>query len=159
MTGPAGVGKTRLALRAAAKAAPGFADGACLAELAAIADPGLLVPSVAGALGVAGPLRGSPLDAVLAHLADRNLLLILDTCEHLIDACAMFAEAVIARAPGSPCSRRAGSRSTSAARTPARSHRCPSPGRSDAGTPAGTAVELFIQRASAAVPGYAVHPR
>jgi predicted ATPase/DNA-binding CsgD family transcriptional regulator len=158
VTGPAGVGKTRLALRAAAKAAPGFADGACLAELAAIADPGLLVPSVAGALGVAGPLRGSVLDAVLAHLADRNLLLILDTCEHLVDACAMFAEAVIARAP------RVTMLATS--REPldvSGENACPVaplpiPRRSDAGLPAGSAVELFIQRASAAVPGYAFTP-
>ena len=144
VTGPAGVGKTRLALRAAAKAVPGFADGACLAELATIADPGLLVPSVAGALGVAGPLRGSPLDAVLAHLADRQLLLILDTCEHLVDACAMFAEAVIARAP------RVTMLATS--REPldiSGENACPVAPlpvprlRSDQGRPAGTAVELF----------------
>jgi predicted ATPase/DNA-binding CsgD family transcriptional regulator len=158
VTGPAGVGKTRLALRAAAKAVPGFADGACLAELATIADPGLLVPSVAGALGVAGPLRGSPLDAVLAHLADRNLLLILDTCEHLVDACAMFAEAVIARAP------RVTMLATS--REPldiSGENACPVaplpvPRRHDQGRPAGTAVELFVQRASAAVPGYTFTP-
>ena len=48
VTGPGGVGKTRLALRAAAKAAPGFADGTCLAELATVTEPGLLVPVVAG---------------------------------------------------------------------------------------------------------------
>src|ERR1700722_16086371 len=99
VTGPGGVGKTRLALRAAAKAAPGFADGACPAELATAAEPGQLVPAVAGVLGVGRPARGSQLDAVLAHLAGRQLLLILDTCEHLIDACAMFAAAVIARGP------------------------------------------------------------
>ena len=158
VTGPAGVGKTRLALRAAARAAPGFTDGACLAELAAVAEPGLLVPSVAGVLGVGGPLRGSPLDAVLAHLADRHLLLILDTCEHLVDACAMFAEAVIARAP------RVTMLATS--REPldvSGENACPVaplpiPRRPDAGTPAGTAVELFIQRASAAVPGHVFTP-
>ncbi len=158
VTGPGGVGKTRLALRAAAKAAPGFADGACLAELATITEPGLLVPSIAGVLGVGGSFRGAPLDAVLAHLADRHLLLILDTCEHLVDACAMFAEAVIARAP------RVTMLATS--REPldvSGENACPVaplpiPRRCDAGTPAGTAVELFIQRASAAVPGYAFTP-
>jgi non-specific serine/threonine protein kinase len=158
VTGPGGVGKTRLALRAAAKAAPGFTDGACLAELATVAEPGLLVPSVASALGVSGPLRGSPLNAVLAHLADRHLLLILDTCEHLVDACAMFAEAVIARAP------RVTMLATS--REPldvSGENACPVaplpvPRRPDAGTPAGTAVELFIQRASAAVPGHVFTP-
>jgi predicted ATPase/DNA-binding CsgD family transcriptional regulator len=158
VTGPGGVGKTRLALRAAAKAAPGFTDGACLVELAAAREPGQLVPAVAGALGVAVPDRGSPRDAVLGHLADRQLLLILDTCEHLIDACAMFAEAVIARAP------RVTMLATS--REPldvSGENACPVaplpvPRRCDAGTPAGTAVELFIQRASAAVPGYAFTP-
>jgi predicted ATPase/DNA-binding CsgD family transcriptional regulator/tetratricopeptide (TPR) repeat protein len=158
VTGPGGVGKTRLALRAAAKAAPGFADGACLAELAAVAEPGQLVPAVAGVLGVARTARGSLLDAVLAHLADRELLLILDTCEHLIDACAMFAEAVVARA----------SRVTMLAtsREPldvSGENACPVaplpvPRRHDAGTQAGTAVDLFMQRASAAVPGYAFTP-
>ena len=96
---------------------------------------------------------------MLAHLADRQLLLILDTCEHLIDACAMFAEAVIARAP------RVTMLATS--REPldvSGENACPVaplpvPGdASDAGTPAGTAVELFIQRAAAAVPGYAFTP-
>jgi predicted ATPase/DNA-binding CsgD family transcriptional regulator len=158
VTGPGGVGKTRLALRAAAEAAPGFADGTCLAELATVTEPGLLVPVVAGLLGVGAPPRGSLLDAVLAHLAGRQLLLILDTCEHLIDACAMFAEAVIARA------QRVTMLATS--REPldvSGENACPVaplhvPRRGDAGTPAGTAVELFIQRASAAVPGYAFTP-
>src|ERR1700733_2259103 len=158
VTGPAGVGKTRLALRAAARAAPGFADGACLAELAAVAEPGLLVPAVADALGVGTPAGGSLHDAVLAHLADRQLLLILDTCEHLIDACALFTEAVIAQAP------RVTMLATS--REPldvSGENACPVaplpvPRRHGAGTPAGTAVELFIQRASAAVPGYAFTP-
>src|SRR3984885_9767356 len=158
VTGPAGVGKTRLALRAAARAAPGFADGACLAELAAVAEPGLLVPAVAGALGVGTPAGGSLHDAVLAHLADRQLLLILDTCEHLIDACAMFAEAVIARAPQVTM--------LATSREPldvSGENACPVaplpvPRRYDAGSAAGTAVELFIQRASAAVPGYAFTP-
>jgi len=71
VTGQGGVGKTRLALRAAAKAAPDFADGTCLAELAAVTEPGLLVPVVAGVLGIGGPPGGALVDAVLAHLADR----------------------------------------------------------------------------------------
>jgi predicted ATPase len=99
VTGPGGVGKTRLALRAAAAAAPAFADGVCLVELSGLDEPGLLVPTVARALGLPEQAHGSDLDAVLAHLRGHHLLLILDTCEHLIDACAMFAETVIARAP------------------------------------------------------------
>ena len=98
VTGPGGVGKSRLALRAAAAAAPGFADGVCLVELSALREPGLLAHTVAAALGLPEQSQGAHLDAVLADLSDRHLLLILDTCEHLIDACAMFAEAVVARA-------------------------------------------------------------
>jgi predicted ATPase/DNA-binding CsgD family transcriptional regulator len=158
VTGAAGVGKTRLALRAAATAAPWFADGACLAELAAVAEPGQLVPAVAGVLGVGRPADGSLLEAVLAHLADRKLLLILDTCEHLIDASAMFAEAVIARAPGVTMLATSREPLDVSGESACPVAPLPVPREGDAGTTAGTAVELFVQRASAAVPGYALTP-
>lgn len=157
VTGPGGVGKSRLALRAAATAAPGFADGVCLVELSALHEPGLLVNTVADALGVSEQSHGSYLNAVLAHLRDRHLLLILDDCEHLIDACAVFAEAVVASAP------RVTMLATS--REPfdvIGENACPVaplpiPSRGDAATE-GTAVDLFIQRASAAVPDFTVTP-
>jgi predicted ATPase/DNA-binding CsgD family transcriptional regulator len=179
VTGPGGVGKTRLALRAATTAAPGFADGVCLVELSALHEPGLLVHTVADALGLPEQSHGSHLDAVLAHLRERHLLLILDTCEHLIDACAMFAEAVIVRAP------RVTMLATS--REPLDvigENACPvaplpipaqpdgtgsaegtGPGFTGAGFTGagftgagGSAVDLFVQRASAAVPGFTVTP-
>jgi predicted ATPase/DNA-binding CsgD family transcriptional regulator len=158
VTGPGGVGKSRLALRAAATAAPGFADGVCLVELSALHEPGLLVHTVASALGIPEQVHGSRLDAVLAHLRDRSLLLILDTCEHLIDACAMLAEAVIARAP------RVTLLATS--REPldvGGENACPvaplpiPPQRGGEAT-AGSAVDLLMQRASAAVPGFTLSP-
>ena len=156
VTGPGGIGKTRLALRAAAAAAAGFADGVCLVELSTLREPGLLVDAVAEALGLPGQPHGSRLEALLAHLSDRHLLLILDTCEHLIDACAMFAEAVVARAP------RVTLLATS--REPldvSGENACPVaplpvPGPADGDAVAGTAVELFLQRAAAAVPGFTV---
>ena len=158
VTGPGGVGKSRLALRAAATAAPGFTDGVCLVELSGLREPGLLAHMVASALGLPEKAHGSYLDAVLAHLRDRHLLLILDTCEHLVDACALFAEAVIARAP------RVTMLATS--REPfdvIGENACPVaplpiPPQRDGGTAAGSAVDLFIQRASAAVPGFTVTP-
>ena len=158
VTGPGGVGKTRLALRAAATAAPGFADGVCLVELSALHEPGLLVHTVADALGLPGQSHRSHLDAVLAHLRERHLLLILDTCEHLIDACAMFAEAVIVRAP------RVTMLATS--REPLDvigENACPVaplpiPAQRDGAGTGGSAVDLFLQRASAAVPGFTVTP-
>src|ERR1700722_689887 len=100
VTGPGGVGKSRLALRAAAQAAPHFTDGVRVAELATLREPELLPQVVANALGLSATARLAPLDAVLGHLRERRLLLVLDTCEHIIDACAILAEALIAPAPG-----------------------------------------------------------
>jgi predicted ATPase/DNA-binding CsgD family transcriptional regulator len=185
VTGPGGVGKTRLALRAAARAAARFADGICLAYLSGLSgpgpgdpdpgDPGLVAPTVAAALGL--PERpGQPaLDAVLAHLRERQLLLILDTCEHLVDACAMFAEAVIAGAPRLTMlttSREpldvSGENACPLGPLPVPSAQSvetavaddPGGGYSGAGYAGpdlrGTAVELFSQRAAAAVPGFTV---
>jgi predicted ATPase/DNA-binding CsgD family transcriptional regulator len=197
VTGPGGVGKTRVALRAAAKAAPEFADGTCLVELSAVRDPGLLVNTVARALGLPEPGHGAGPGVLLTHLADRQVLLILDTCEHLVDGCAMLAEAIIARAP------RVTLLATS--REPldvSGENACPVPplpvpdlgglhtryplatypavgaevsaqlaseqsAEHDGQEPLaairpadyrGTAVDLFIQRASAAVPGFALSP-
>ena len=98
VTGPGGVGKTRVSLRAAAQAAAGYADGVCFAELSGLRDAELLPHTVAAALGL--PQSDSQLDAVLDFLHDRQLLLILDTCEHLLDTCAMLADAVLREAPG-----------------------------------------------------------
>jgi predicted ATPase/DNA-binding XRE family transcriptional regulator len=83
LTGPAGVGKTRLALEAARELAGRFQDGLALVSLAPLHDPGLVVPTIAHVLGVreSGP---SPLaDALHRYLRSRNLVLILDNFEHL----------------------------------------------------------------------------
>jgi len=92
VTGPGGVGKTRIALRVAAQLAGQFADGVCLAVLSALHDPELLPNTVAGSLGMQDQDARPPLDAIAGYLRDRELLLILDTCEHLIDACAVLAD-------------------------------------------------------------------
>jgi non-specific serine/threonine protein kinase len=164
VTGPAGAGKSRLALHAAAQAAPGFADGACLVELSGLRDPELLVPAVAAALGLPGPASADPF-ALLTALRDRQLLLILDTCEHLVDACAMFAEAVIARAPRVTLlatSREpldvSGENSCPVGPLPVPGPGLPGGQPARAGDYRGTAVDLFVQRASAAVPGFTLAP-
>ena len=87
VVGPAGVGKTRLSLRAAA-AAGQFTDGVWLADLAGVSDPDLLVPTVAAVLGLPREDDAAQGAALLGYLRDKRLLLILDTCEHLVDACA-----------------------------------------------------------------------
>ena len=88
VTGPGGVGKTRLAGEVARRVAGRFADGVWLAELALVADPALVAPVVAAALGVREQ-PGIPAAQVLARvLARRQLLLVLDNCEHVIGAAA-----------------------------------------------------------------------
>jgi predicted ATPase/DNA-binding CsgD family transcriptional regulator len=99
LVGPGGVGKTRIVLRAADAAAHRYADGLSLVELSALRDPELLPHTIARRLGLAEQALASQRDALLAHLSDRRLLLILDTCEHLIDAVAELVEAILTAAP------------------------------------------------------------
>jgi predicted ATPase/DNA-binding CsgD family transcriptional regulator len=86
LTGPGGCGKTRLALRAAALAADGFEDGARLVELASLTDAMLVPAFVAEALGVPERDATGPLAGVARALADRELLIVLDNCEHVLAA-------------------------------------------------------------------------
>jgi len=93
VTGAGGIGKTTLALTRELR--PHFADGVWLAEFSALADPGLVPATVAAAVGL--ELGGGELSAqrVAQALADRRLLLVLDTCEHVIAAAASMAEAML----------------------------------------------------------------
>jgi predicted ATPase/DNA-binding CsgD family transcriptional regulator len=77
-----------------------FPDGAFLVQLSSLQDPDLLVSTVAAALGLPEQTAPARVEALLSHLRDKRLLLILDTCEHLIDACAMFADALLRGADG-----------------------------------------------------------
>ena len=99
LTGPPGIGKTRLALAVAASLVEAFPGGAWLVELAALADAALVPQAVAAALGVPEE-PGRPLPATLAGaLRPRRLLLVLDNCEHLVEACARLAETLLAACP------------------------------------------------------------
>ena len=153
VTGPGGVGKTRLALRAAADVtAPG---GSCLIELSGLTDPQLLSDTIALGLGVARADTACGLESLLKDLRNRKLLLILDTCEHLAGACAALAAAVL--------------HETNEVRILATSRQplhvtgeevlrlgpLPVPGGDTAPTGnSGDAVDLFTQRAAAAVSGF-----
>ena len=95
LTGVGGVGKTRLALAVAATVAPGFSDGCWLVELAPIAEGSEGVNAVAGAIGA--PVTG--LDNLVTYLADRQMLLVVDNCEHLLGDTADLVDAVLADAP------------------------------------------------------------
>jgi predicted ATPase/DNA-binding CsgD family transcriptional regulator len=149
--GPAGVGKTRLSMRAAALAADQFPDGVWLADLAAINDPGQLVTTVSAVLGL--PTmddNAEPGTALVRYLHDKRLLLILDTCEHLVDACAAFADAVLRDAPG--VTLLATSRQPLDAQGEHAFPVPPLPIEDDA-------ADLFAQRAAAVLPGFAVTPQ
>ncbi|MEU9987409.1 AAA family ATPase [Streptomyces sp. NPDC048045] len=102
LTGVGGVGRTRLALRVAGDAGRRFPDGVHVVELASLRDADLLAQSVGGALGLANPGRdgADATEAVAAHLRDRRALLVLDNCEHLVDACARLADTLLRAAPG-----------------------------------------------------------
>ena len=88
LTGPGGCGKTRLALRVATLAAGSFEDGARLVELASLTDPALVPASVAEALGVSERDAADPMAGVVRALAGRELLIVLDNCEHVLGAAA-----------------------------------------------------------------------
>lgn len=100
LIGSGGCGKTRLGLQVAAAALEQFPDGVWLVELAAIADAALVPHAVAAALGV-GEVRGRAIGQVLVdHLDDKRLLLVVDNCEHLLDACASLADTLLRQCPG-----------------------------------------------------------
>jgi predicted ATPase/DNA-binding CsgD family transcriptional regulator len=101
LTGVAGIGKTRLALRLAAEVARAFPDGVWLVDLGQVQDAGLVAHTVAATLGLREPPGNRPTTATLTeYLADRRLLLVLDNCEHLVDAVAQLADRLLRAAGG-----------------------------------------------------------
>ena len=99
LCGTGGIGKTRLALRLGGEVADGFRDGAWLVSLADATGPSFVTARIAGALGVREE-PGQPLDATLTDaLCSRRLLLILDNCEHLVADCARVCEWLLASCP------------------------------------------------------------
>jgi predicted ATPase/DNA-binding winged helix-turn-helix (wHTH) protein len=100
LTGPGGIGKTALALKVSRCLVPRFADGIWLVELASLSDANLVASAVATALGV--KLGGGPItaDSVARAIAGRQLLLILDNCEHVIDVATALAETVVSLCSG-----------------------------------------------------------
>ncbi|HSH82056.1 MAG TPA: hypothetical protein VLA19_26310, partial [Herpetosiphonaceae bacterium] len=99
LTGSGGTGKTRLSLEAAADLLDQFTEGVWLVELAPVLDPALVVQSVSTALGVREQPGRPLLDVLLDYLRYKQLLLILDNCEHLIDACARLAADLLRACP------------------------------------------------------------
>ena len=160
LVGPGGVGKTRLAVRAATDLRRSFTSGVVLADLTAVPDPARVVAEVARALDVRdGSDRWLPA-TVAEVVGDRQVLLVLDNCEHLRDACAVLVDTLLATCPGL--------RVLATSRVPLDVDGeavlavpplgLPSADRTPrAGTPS-EAVRLLTQRATAAVPGLVLTP-
>ncbi|WP_378270654.1 LuxR C-terminal-related transcriptional regulator [Amycolatopsis pigmentata] len=158
LTGLGGVGKTRLAVQAGTALQRTFADGVWFVDLAAVDDPQVLAQTICSSLGLRGQVTTSDMDALVDHLRSRNLLLVLDNCEHLVAACAALAEELLRACPG--LSILATSRETLGIRgenvlsvTPLP---VPDEDVASAGVSQNDAVRLFCDRASAVLPGFAL---
>jgi predicted ATPase len=99
LTGPGGIGKSALALEVARSVVGEFADGGWRVELASISDPDLVPSAVAGALSLRLGAKIISPEAVARAIAEKNLLLVLDNCEHVIDAAATLAETLTRLCP------------------------------------------------------------
>ena len=99
LVGPGGTGKTRLALAAARTAGPSFPAGVCWVALAQVNDPGAVGQTVAARLGVPDTPGQDAVEAVAEHVADHQVLLVLDNCEHLAEAVAAMVEYLLAACP------------------------------------------------------------
>ncbi len=99
LIGPGGTGKTRLALQLAADLLPSFSDGVWLAELAPLADPALILQTIASVLGLREQLGMSLSELVSDYLRAKNILLVVDNCEHLVEACAQLVDQLLHACP------------------------------------------------------------
>ena len=156
VTGPGGVGKTRLAGEVAARVAAWFADGAWLAELASVRDPARVAPVVAATLGVREQPGIPVAEALMQVLARRQLLVVLDNCEHVIGAAAELCAGLLAACDDLRILATSRERLRIAGEAVYRLGPLPVPGSGDAGDHVAGAVTLFADRAGAADAGFAL---
>jgi predicted ATPase/class 3 adenylate cyclase len=171
LVGVGGTGKTRLMIQVAMELIDRYRDGAWLVELAPISDPALVVGEVARTLGIQEQPGRPPPEAVVDFLRSKELLLLLDNCEHLIASAADLVQALLASCPDLTVlasSREAlGVSGETVFPVPSLSlpapidldadHRATDPGQVEAITRS-EAVRLFVDRASATLPGFALEP-
>ncbi|MEV0171317.1 LuxR C-terminal-related transcriptional regulator [Streptomyces sp. NPDC050803] len=161
LTGPGGVGKTRLAAHVARRVARTYPDGVWLVPLAALTDEAFVPHAVIDALGVHTEDLRPPLEVIVEHLRDRQALIVLDNCEHLPRSCALVAAAVLSATEGvrilATSRHRLGLAAERLYEVPPLS--APAPHELDAGAHASErfpALRLFADRAAAVVPGFTV---
>ncbi|HEX4159015.1 MAG TPA: winged helix-turn-helix domain-containing protein [Rhizomicrobium sp.] len=99
LTGPGGVGKTSLGLQASRQCADEFRDGAWLVELSALNDPKIAASQIAATLGLGLGKTHNPLQTLARLIRDKDMLLLLDNCEHLVEACGEICETLLSMAP------------------------------------------------------------
>jgi non-specific serine/threonine protein kinase len=145
LTGPGGVGKTRLALQVAAEVAPAFADGARFVDLAALRDPSLVLPTIAMALGVVDSGTRLLVGQLAAHLRRRHFLLVLDNFEQVVEAAPLVADLL------TQCSRLKVLATSRVVLRLSAEHDAPV-----MPMPTAEAVQLFVTRARAARAGFAL---
>jgi predicted ATPase/class 3 adenylate cyclase len=153
LTGIGGVGKTRLAVQAAAELIDRFPHGVWLVELAPVTDPTLIPWEIATALGVAEEAARPLMDVLIEHLADREALIVLDNCEHLIDQSAKISEQLLQAAPGL---RIVATSREGLAISGERLWRVPSLAMGSGAE--ADAIELFVERARMVKPDFAIDP-
>ena len=151
LTGVGGVGKTRLAVQVAAELVGEFGDGVWLVELAPIGDPAALPDAVASVLGITAQAGRSVTDGIAQALSGRRLLIVLDNCEHVLDAAADLVDAVLAGAS----TVKVIATSREGLRVGAE-QLWPVPSLDLEGGSTSAAVELFVERAGAVNPHFAV---
>ena len=159
LTGPGGSGKSRLALRAGAQEAGKYAGGVWLVELAPISVPDLVVPAVALALSAREEAGATLLDNIAARLRDTETLLIVDNCEHVLDAAAGMVATLLRRCPGLRILATSQARLgvSGEATWPVPPLTVPGPGVQDPqAAAAAESVRLFCDRATLARPGFAL---
>jgi predicted ATPase/class 3 adenylate cyclase len=162
ITGVGGVGKTRLAVQVAAELLPRYQHGAWLCELAAATDAETMTQVIAATLGVRPRPETTLEGSIVEYLRGRTLLLVLDNCEHLLDAAGRIAEGIVRECPHVQvlATSREGLAVEGERAWPLRSLTLPEAGATASGetgaATASAAVQLFVDRAAAARPGFAL---
>ena len=160
IVGAGGIGKTRVALQVAAEIVDAYRGGVWLTELASLRDPSLVPTMVAQALGVQERARTPAIESLRAYLKSRQVLLILDNCEHLVESCARLADSMLGEAKGATiiATSREPLRVPGEQIYPLQPLSLPEPKASPESMRHSEAVQLFVERVRRQLPGFELTP-